>query len=173
MLKLQDLYKSNFVMGEGPIPCEVMLIGEAPGKDEDFWQKPFIGRAGNQLVRLLRIQTGLKREEVYITNSVKQRPPNNRIPLFSEVISHREFLLEEIKIVKPKVIVCLGKTAIKAILGKETKESIDFHRKYKFLLFKIPVICTYHPASLLYGSKPAKIEEDFRSIKTLLQGVKK
>lgn len=170
MLKLPDLYKSNFVMGKGPIPCDVLCLGEAPGKDEDFWKEPFIGRAGNQLTRLLRIQAGLKREEVYITNAVKQRPPNNRTPLFQEVMLHRPYLLEEIKTVKPKVIVCLGRTAIKAILGKETKESIDWHRKYKFLCMESKVICTYHPASLLYDSKPDKIEEDFRSLKILLQG---
>lgn len=166
-IPLRDLYGSNFVFGEGPIPCDIMFVGEGPGKDEDTWGKPFIGRAGNVLTKILN-KVKIKRSEVYITNAVKQRPPENRTPLFQEIMLHRPFLFEEIKKVSPKVIVLLGKTAIKAILGKDTNESMSFHRKYKFLCMNVKVICTYHPASLLYGGNLKPMLEDFKQIKILL-----
>lgn len=172
-LILRNLYKSNFVMGDGPIPADVLFCGEAPGKDEDLWGKPFVGQAGRVLTRILKKYAGLKRKDVYITNAIKQRPPLNRTPFFQEIMSHRDFLMAEIETVNPKVIVCLGKTAIKAILGKDVNESINFFRKYKFTLKKIPVICTYHPASLLYGGDIQATSEDFIKLKTLLGGAKK
>lgn len=169
---MKDLYKSNFVYGEGPVPCDIFLLGEAPGKEEDIWGKPFIGKAGTVLTRMLK-RVSLKRSEVYITNAVKQRPPNNRTPLFQEIMLHRKFLLEEIETVKPKVLVILGKTALKALTGKDIEASISSY-KYNEWYYEqnIPVIVTYHPASLLYGGDPSSMIKDFQRIKPLLKGAK-
>lgn len=151
------------------MPCDIMIIGEAAGKEEEEWGLPFIGRAGRVLVRLLKKHTGLSRKEVYITNAVKQRPPLNRTPYFQEIMAHREFLIKEIETVRPKVIVCLGKTAIKAIVGRDVQKSVSDYRSIRLTHNTIPVICTFHPASLFYGGDIKAMEEDYKKIKPYLK----
>lgn len=158
-------------MGEGPIPCDVFFIGEAPGREEDIWGRPFIGKAGTIFTKLLN-KTGLKRSEVYITNAVKQRPPENRTPYFQEIMLHREFLLAEIETVKPKVIITLGKTALKALKGVDVERSFSVYRNRELFYKNIPVVVTYHPASLLYGGPSESIIQDFAKIKPLIKGAK-
>jgi DNA polymerase len=123
-----------------------MFIGEAPGADEDLQGLPFVGRAGQLLNKLLKV-VGLEREEVYICNILKCRPPNNRKPLPSEIELCKPYLLKQIELVKPKVIVALGSTAIEGLLNLKKKMG---ELRGKIIHFnKIPVIITYHPAALL------------------------
>ena len=102
------LQESNLVFGEGNINCEVMFIGEAPGVNEDRLKRPFVGRGG-QLLDSMIIDLGWKRADVYITNIVKRRPPENRDPLPSEIEAYKPYLTRQIAIIKPKLIVTLGR----------------------------------------------------------------
>jgi len=138
--------RTNFVFGSGNPNADIMFIGEAPGADEDLQGLPFVGRAGQLLNKLLKV-VGLEREEVYICNILKCRPPNNRKPLPSEIELCKPYLLKQIELVKPKVIVALGATAIEGLLNLKKKMG---ELRGKIIHFnKIPVIITYHPAALL------------------------
>jgi len=142
------------LMGRGPIPCDYMFIGEAPGEREDDIGKPFQGRGGHLLDNALE-NCGIKRTEVYITNMVKCRPPENRKPKAAEIKACREYLLEEIGKVKPKYIVLLGATALKLI----NKSAVTKIHGSTFDIEGITYFISYHPAAVLYD--PTK-EEDFR-----------
>ncbi len=136
----------NAVPGKGNINADVVLVGEGPGEMEDVKGEPFVGKAGQLLTSMLAaIQ--LKREDVYITNIVKCRPPENRTPLPDEILSCITFLEGQIELINPSIICCLGWTAAKSMLGSDLSLSRlrgKFHR-YK----NIPLLPTYHPAAIL------------------------
>lgn len=159
------------VPGEGNPSADIMFIGEAPGKNEDEQGRPFVGQAGKLLDELLA-SIDLKRENVYITNVVKCRPPQNRDPLPEEVKACREWLDEQIRAIKPKLIVLLGRHAMNRFLPG-FRISADHGRAFRrdlaelgaFIFFPV-----YHPAAALYnGAMKKPLEEDFKKIPKLLK----
>ncbi len=135
---------TNFVFGSGNPDAQIMIIGEAPGKDEDAQGEPFVGAAGKLLNEAI-VQAGMKRSDLYITNTVKSRPPKNRKPTIHEIRQERELLLQEIALVKPRAICTLGATAYYALFLRNS--SITRERKQNPHTFEtIPVIVTIHPA---------------------------
>ncbi|MCD6508167.1 uracil-DNA glycosylase [Candidatus Poribacteria bacterium] len=138
--------RTKVVFGVGDENATLMFVGEAPGRDEDLRGEPFVGRAGQLLDRILAA-IGLSREEVYITNVLKCRPPNNRDPLPSEVEACEPFLLRQIELVKPKLICALGRHAAHTLL--KTKASLKSLRGRFHSYHGIKLLVTYHPASLL------------------------
>lgn len=142
--------RKNIVFGEGLSEAKIMFIGEGPGRDEDIQARPFVGEAGKLLTNLI-VKLGLKREEVYIANIVKCRPPNNREPEEDEVTVCRTFVERQIEIIKPKVIVSLGKVATHALLKIKTPIS---KVRGNFLDYRgVLVMPTFHPAYLLRNKK--------------------
>jgi DNA polymerase len=157
--------RTQTVFADGDIGAELCFIGEAPGADEDKQGKPFVGAAG-QLLNKIIAACGMTREEVYICNIIKCRPPGNRTPLPNEAENCREFLEEQLDLVRPKYIVCLGGTAATYLLG--TKKPIGALRG-KFHEYRdAQVIVTYHPAYLLPHRAPAKKKEVWDDMKMLL-----
>ena len=138
--------RSHVVFGEGDPNASLMFIGEAPGKDEDKQGRPFVGRAGQLLERLLK-EAGFAREQVYIANVIKCRPPENRTPEPEEILTCKPFLLRQIQIIDPQVIVLLGSVALKALFGFE--KAISKMRGQELALEGRVVIPTYHPAFVL------------------------
>ncbi|MCX7988515.1 MAG: uracil-DNA glycosylase [Thermodesulfovibrio sp.] len=147
--------RTQAVCGEGNANAKLMFIGEAPGVDEDRQGRPFVGEAGNLLTSLIE-KMGFKRQEVYITNTVKCHPPGNRDPLEEEVSLCFDYLKREIEIISPKVIITLGKVATYTLMGMKGKIkdiAISKIRGNVFLYKNIPVIPTFHPAYLLRNRK--------------------
>jgi uracil-DNA glycosylase len=145
--------RNSFVYGEGSQEAKLLLIGEGPGAEEDKQGKPFIGRAGQLLTKMLAaIQ--LERDEVYITNVVKCRPPGNRNPLPDEVAMCLPYLKEQIGIIKPKIILLLGKVAAESLL--QVTEPMFELRKKKFDIEGIMTYVSYHPAALIYNQSLKK-----------------
>jgi len=146
-----DLCKTriNAVPGKGNFQSDVIFVGEAPGKNEDQNGEPFIGVAGKKLSVALE-EAGISRDDVYITNIVKCRPPNNRVPTTNERDTCKEYLKQEIAIIKPKLICILGNTAFNSILGGSeiTKFRGKVVRKDNLLYF-----LTIHPAATIYNQK--------------------
>ena len=142
--------RKNVVFGEGNADADLMFIGEGPGRDEDIQARPFVGDAGKLLTNLI-VKLGLKREGVYIANIVKCRPPYNRNPEEDEITTCMPFVERQIEIIKPKVIVCLGKISAQAILG--SKIPISKLRGNFFNYNDIAVMPTFHPAYLLRNPK--------------------
>lgn len=170
--KLKD-EATQAVFGNGSPSSEIVFIGEAPGKKEDAEGIPFIGSAGKFLEEMLG-EINLKREDIYITNIVKYRPPNNRDPLPEEKASCREWLLEELKIIKPKLIVFLGRHAMNNFFPTEQISNVHG----KLLIKKFNGISTkyfyalYHPAAALYnGGMRTTLKEDFRKIPKILKEI--
>ncbi|MFH1821597.1 MAG: uracil-DNA glycosylase [Methanobacteriota archaeon] len=163
--------RTNVVFGVGPADAKIMLLGEAPGANEDKSGIPFSGAAGKKLDGFLKI-AGLGREDVYITNVVLSRPPRNRAPLPDEVEACRMFLDDHISIIKPKLIVALGRTAAgtllgrKVVIGEEHGKLLDCtYTGVKFKLF-----LTYHPAAALYGAQnKLRLKEDFTKLGKILK----
>lgn len=145
--------KNNYVPGEGRINPDIMFIGEGPGGDEDRLGKPFVGKAGKLLDRLLE-KTGNSRKEFFIGNIVKCRPPGNRNPKSDEIKACMGFLLRQIKVIKPKVIVCLGKIAMNNLLNKD--QSIMKNHGKIFDFNGIPLVPTIHPSYILHQSSLGK-----------------
>lgn len=138
--------RTKFVFGYGNPKADIMLIGEAPGADEDLQGLPFVGRAGQLLTKILK-SFNLRREDVYICNILKCRPPNNRKPYPSEIKSCLPYLHKQIELISPKIILALGTTAVEGLLGITAKIA-EIHGKV--MEFNgIKVIPTYHPAALL------------------------
>ena len=141
--------RTNAVPGKGNFQSDVIFVGEAPGKNEDQNGEPFIGVAGKKLSVALD-EAGISRDDVYITNVVKCRPPNNRVPTTNERDTCKEYLKQEIAIIKPKLICILGNTAFNSILGGS--EIIKYRgkvvRKDNLLYF-----LTIHPAATIYNQK--------------------
>ena len=138
--------RMKFVFGVGNPRAEVMFIGEGPGADEDAKGEPFVGRAGQLLNKIIGA-TGMKREDVYICNIVKCRPPNNRAPMPAEEETCTPYLMKQIELVKPKFIICLGRTAAQWIL--HTADGLAAMRGRMHDFHGIKLIVTYHPAALL------------------------
>ena len=139
--------RTQVVFGNGNVETQIMFVGEGPGRDEDEQGLPFVGRAGQLLTKIIEAM-GLKREDVYISNVVKCRPPGNRTPLPNESNTCKELLLlKEIDLIKPKIICTLGATATQALLGDDVK--ITRARGQFFNFNGIFVLPTYHPAYLL------------------------
>lgn len=138
--------RNNFVFGSGNPNADVMVIGEGPGAEEDKQGLPFVGRAGQLLTDILKA-VKFSREEVYIGNIVKCRPPDNRTPLPDEMETCIPYLQKQIELIKPKLILCLGLTAAKGLLKK--KDSLTALRGQVFEYNGIKVMVTFHPAALL------------------------
>lgn len=147
--------RKNPVCGEGNLKAKLMFVGEAPGVDEDVEGKPFVGEAGKLLTNLIE-KMGLKRQDVYITNTVKCHPPGNRDPLEEEISVCFDYLKKEIEIISPCVIMTLGKIATYALMGMKGKVKdvqISKLRGKVFYYNNIPVVPTFHPAYLLRNRK--------------------
>jgi len=156
--------RTNFVFGVGNPNADVLFIGEAPGADEDEKGEPFVGRAGQLLNKIIQA-IEWKREDVFIANILKCRPPNNRDPLASEVELCEPYLLKQIDIIKPVMMVCLGRIAAQTLL--RTKDSLTILRSKVQSYHGVPLYVTFHPAALLRNPnwKPAAWE-DFKKIKS-------
>ncbi|RMH51194.1 MAG: uracil-DNA glycosylase [Zetaproteobacteria bacterium] len=138
--------RTQTVFGSGDPDAELLLIGEAPGRDEDLQGEPFVGRAGRLLNRMLEA-IDLTREAVQVINVVKCRPPNNRDPRPEEIAACRPFIEAQIRLVAPRVILLLGRVAACAMLGEQRPLSVLRHRWHR--IEGIPTLVTYHPAFLL------------------------
>jgi|TARA_B100000953_G_scaffold81742_1_gene66679 DNA polymerase len=158
----------NTVFGEGSANAKVMIIGEAPGKDEDISGKPFVGRAGKLLTEILS-SINLERNDIFITNTVKCRPPENRNPHDDEIKSCSGYLDEQIKLINPKVIVLLGKIAANRILNIDEPISNLRGKKYFIKENNIPIIVFYHPAYLLRSPlQKSKVWEDLKFMDNII-----
>ena len=146
--------KTHYVPGEGSNRPDILLIGEGPGETEDQFGRPFIGKAGQLLDKIIQ-KMGLEREDVFITNVVKCRPPNNREPLKDEVENCLPHLSRQIIILQPKVIVCLGKVALNNLLG--TSHSMGRIRGQILSFHDIPLIPTFHPSYILHKKDKEEI----------------
>ncbi len=146
--------RNKIVFGVGNPKAELVFIGEGPGRDEDLKGEPFVGRAGQLLTQMIEAM-GLKREQVYIANVVKCRPPENRTPEKDEIAICSPFLLRQLDVIKPKVIVCLGNVAMQALLA--TNRSMSSVRGQWFPFRGAKMLPTYHPAYLL-RNPPAKAD---------------
>lgn len=182
IMTLEDLKKSmekieglgirdtamNLVFGEGQLQPKVMLVGEAPGEEEDRSGRPFIGRAGQLLEKMLSALS-FTREQVYITNVLPWRPPGNRTPKIEEVATLLPFLMRHIEIVQPEVLLMLGGPAAKALLGKDESvtrmRGIWWEYQSAGLPESVPALVTYHPAYLL--RTPLAKRESWRDLRLL------
>lgn len=176
--KLCSLAKTRTlpVIGEGSHSSKIMFVGEAPGANEDKTGQPFCGRSGNILSELVE-SIGVKREDVYICNILKCRPPNNRDPLKSEIDACTPYLYEQIKIIKPKVIGCLGNFSVRFIMEKFGLENMIqgisqihgqmFNGKNKEV-GEVKIAPMYHPAVATYNANmKGTLMEDFKILKNL------
>ncbi len=168
--------RTNAVPGVGSREC-LMFVGEAPGANEDIEGKPFVGAAGKLLTDLIKEVLGLDRSQVYITNLVKCRPPRNREPTDLEEKTCWPYLQRELEIVRPKVIVALGRHSSSYLLGKigvtfkTMEEARGKIHAFPILGSQVPLFSTYHPAAALYNPRLKDIlVQDFRRIKTYLGG---
>ena len=159
--------RTQVVFGVGNPDAEVLFIGEAPGANEDLQGEPFVGRGGKLLDDMLAM-IGLKRENIYITNSVKCRPPENRDPLNTEKDACRGYLRRQVKLMQPKIIVCLGRISAMELIREDfkiTKEHGQFFEKNGVLMMAL-----YHPAALLRN--PNLKPYAFEDLKTLQAKIK-
>ena len=155
------------VPGEGPGAVDVLIVGEAPGRDEDASGRPFVGRAGRILDAALGA-AGLPRESVFITNLVKCRPPGNRRPKRDEWEACRPYLVGQIASLRPKAVITLGDTALRGLLGPGHGLRLDRGRSLGYA--GVPVIATYHPAAILYNRKlEAALRRDLRKVSRILK----
>jgi uracil-DNA glycosylase len=167
---LEDL-SNNLVFGEGNADAKLMLVGEAPGEDEDLSGRPFVGRAGQLLDKILE-SVSMNRDDIYITNMVKYRPPNNRNPTLQETLVSEPLLLEQIKLIRPQVIATLGNVPTQYFL--KTKDGITKTHGKLFEWQGIKVFPLFHPAYLLRnpsrerGSPKWQMWEDMKELKKVL-----
>ena len=159
--------RKNMVFGEGNPKASLVFVGEAPGADEDLQGRPFVGRAGQLLTKIIRA-IGFERTDVYICNILKCRPPENRTPLPSEIIECKEYVLAQLDIIKPKVICTLGTVASQALLNRTEGITKLRGRFYDFRGTKL--MPTYHPAYLLRNeSRKRETWADMKMIKKELE----
>lgn len=158
--------RTHVVPGEGNMNAEIMFIGEGPGQKEDELGRPFVGAAGKLLDKMIG-SIGLKREDVYIANVVKCRPPHNRDPLPEEVEACRNWLDEQVKLINPKLIVLLGRHSMERFLpGLRISQDHGKPKRYRGRVY-FPV---YHPAAALYrGSLLEDLQKDFKKIPKILK----
>lgn len=160
--------RANIVFGEGLETADLFIVGEAPGAEEDRQARPFVGRSGQLLTRMLEA-IKIDRAQVYITNVVKCRPPQNRNPKAEEITSCLPFLKQQLKIVRPKLILALGTFAAQALL--ETNAPIMHLRGKSYTYEGLPLIVTLHPAACLYNPANKKyVWEDIKGIPDCLKG---
>ncbi len=152
--------RTNTVFGVGNRQAKWLILGEAPGQEEDKQGEPFVGRAG-QLLNSMLFAVGLQRSDIFIANTVKCRPPNNRDPHPTEILSCAPFLTRQIELIKPSLILILGRVAVRRLLQKE--DALGKLRGKIHEYQNIPVVITYHPAYLLRSpSEKAKAWEDLQ-----------
>lgn len=167
-----DLAKqaTQLVMGDGNPDADIVFIGEAPGKNEDIQGKPFVGASGKFLSEMLAL-IDLKREDIYITNIVKYRPPNNRDPLPNEKTAFLPFLHQQIEVIKPKLIITLGRHSMDVLLpGLTISHAHGEPKRYKGQVF-LPL---FHPAAALYnGGLRQTLIDDFAKIPLILKKIQK
>ena len=157
------------VPGKGNRQADLMIIGEAPGRDEDLQGKPFVGRAGQLLDRMLQA-IELDLEQVYITNILKCRPPNNRDPKQEETQACAAFLQAQIKQLQPRVIFSVGRISAQTLLQDQSPLGRLRSKQYVLPQTDIPLLVTYHPAYLLRNpAEKAKVWQDLKALKRLLQ----
>jgi len=168
-------HRRNPVPGEGPLDARVMLVGEAPGRREDEQGQPFVGMAGKLLNTLLGL-AGLRREEVYITNVVKCRPPGNRDPRPEEIAACNPYLRAQINIIRPKILVALGRISGKTLFEaaglpwRGIRAERGKPRKARVYGVEATLLATYHPAAALYNPRIRPLlEEDFTLLGRLLR----
>ena len=172
-------YKENIIVfGEGAENPALMMIGEAPGGDEEKQGRPFVGKAGKNLSAFLEV-VGLKREEIYISNVVKLRPTKespktgkavNRPPSAEEIAFFLPYLLEEIKVISPKVVVTLGNVPLKAVTGEKKAVIGEYHGKPTPLADGRTLFALYHPAAVIYNrALQVTYDEDLLELKAFLQ----
>ena len=168
-----DLHKSRTqaVCGVGALNAECLIIGEAPGTEEDREGEPFVGRSGKLLNEMLRA-IGLERRAVFIANVIKCRPPDNRDPLPEERSACLPFLEEQIQLLQPRVILVVGRIAAQTLLQNDTAIGRMRGKVYSYGEAEIPVVVTYHPAYLLRSpDQKAKSWADLLLAKDVLEGV--
>ena len=158
--------RTNVVFGVGTPEAEVLFIGEGPGANEDAQGEPFVGRAGKLLDDMLAM-IGLDRSRIYITNSVKCRPPQNRDPLNTEKEACRGYLRRQVELMRPKIIVCLGRISAAEIIKEDFKITQE-HGQF-FERGGIQMMALYHPAALLRD--PRKKPETFEDLKRLQEKI--
>jgi uracil-DNA glycosylase family 4 len=158
--------RTQTVFADGTLGAELCFIGEAPGADEDAQGKPFVGAAG-QLLNKIIAACGMKREEVYICNIIKCRPPGNRTPKVEEALHCREYLTRQLELVRPKFICALGSCAVQHLL--ETTQSLGRLRGRFHDYRGIPVLVTYHPAYLLPHRSPEKKRDVWQDMQLLMK----
>ena len=161
--------RTNSVPGKGNFKSDVIFVGEAPGKNEDIKGEPFIGIAGKKLSNALE-NAGISREQVYITNIVKCRPPKNRVPTIIERDTCKNYLEKEIQIIKPEIICILGNTAFKSLL--DGKEIIKFRGKIVKKNDQLYFL-TIHPAATIYNQKLISVlKKDMKKLFKLIEEIK-
>jgi len=167
------MFKTNYVPREGNPGAKIFFIGEAPGREEDRQGRPFVGSAGKYLTRVLE-ENGIRREDVYITNVLKCRPPNNRDPKPEEINACRPYLIRQLEAVKPDVIVCLGRYSALVIFEEFGLKFTGISR-VRGKVFEVQrwgkvvrVIPTYHPAAVLYRPN---LKQDFERDIAMVKGL--
>ncbi len=166
--KSLPLQESNLVFGEGNLDCQVLFIGEAPGFNEDREQRPFVGRAGQLLRKCIR-DIGWREKDVYITNIVKRRPPENRDPSPEEIESYKPYLARQIDIISPKIIVPLGRFAMNYFLPAAR---ITWDQGKLFNTGKCFILPMLHPAAALRGNEAMRMfEESFQKLPAALDKI--
>jgi len=161
--------RRNAVPGEGLSLAKAMFIGEAPGEQEDIQGRPFVGSAGKLLTELLK-SVGLKRDEVFITNTVKCRPPNNRAPRTDESSACQEYLQRQLRLVNPRIICPMGNSAIRTIMNLE--QTVSQIHGVPFEIEASTFFPMYHPAAALYTSSLRKVmEDDFQKLRGLIDSL--
>jgi len=159
--------RRSIVFGEGNPRAELIFVGEGPGADEDEQGRPFVGRAGKLLNRLIQF-VGMKRQDVYICNVVKCRPPGNRTPAPDEVATCSPFLIRQIQAIQPRLLCCLGAPATKTLLG--IKEGMTRIRGRFYEFGRAKAFVTFHPAYILRNPREEKVlREDFERIRDFLK----
>jgi DNA polymerase len=162
--------RTQAVFGVGSPTADLMFVGEAPGFHEDRQGEPFVGASGQLLTRLLRSKLGLERSDVYIANTLKCRPPDNRDPLPAEIEACRPFLREQFRLIQPRVVVTLGNFASKLLL--KTQTGITRLRGQRYPFGRAVLIPTFHPAAALRGGNAMRgLEEDFDRIAEALREI--
>jgi len=161
---------TNLVMGDGNLDSDIVFIGEAPGKNEDLQGLPFVGAAGKFLNEMLAA-AGLERKDVYITNIVKYRPPNNRDPLPEEKAAFWPYLLKQLQIINPKVVITLGRHSMEYFLPDMKIGQIHGQpKRIQFGDHKIVIMPLFHPAAALYnGSLRQTLIDDFLKVPAVIK----
>ena len=167
-------FAKNIVFNDGNPKSKIMIVGEGPGEKEDAQGKPFVGDAGMLLNKMLNA-IKIKREDIYITNVVNYRPPNNRKPDISEINRYSVFLREHISIISPKILILMGSTAMEALFGQKLKISKE-RGKWKEIIINqktFLTILTFHPAYLLRQPDQKKFSwEDLKNIRNKIDELK-